>query len=75
MLARPLNSLQFPRRTVPVPPNAIVPIDWKYHERRASKEKLFDNRMSEIARSQVPSDSSLLLPPTPDIDTQIATTM
>ena len=31
--------------------------------------------MSEIGRNPVPSDDSLLLPPTPAIDTQISTVM
>ena len=33
------------------------------------------NRIPEIARNPVPSDESLLLPPTPAIDTQIGTVM
>ena len=33
------------------------------------------NRIPEIARNPVPSDKSLLLPPTPVIDTQIGTVM
>ena len=39
MLARPLNSLHVSRRTVPVTPNTIMPIDRKNHNRRASKMK------------------------------------